>query len=291
MHALAAALVPVCFLAISAPMAQAKSYGPGVSDAEIKLGQTMPYSGPLSAFATTGRTILAYFRMVNENGGINGRKVMLLSLDNESTPPKTVEQTRRLVEQDNVLAIVGSLGAAHNAAVQRYLNEHKVPQLFIFTGAARFTDPQNFPWTMTLVQSETAEARAYGRHILATAPHAKVGVLYQRDDAGKGWLAGLKEGLGDKAASLIVREESFEFSDPTIDSQIVALQASGADVAFYATGNSKFVAQAIRKAYDLGWKPLQFLPSPGIISGGDIAPCRFGKIGRRRHRRIRQSAG
>jgi ABC-type branched-subunit amino acid transport system substrate-binding protein len=273
MHALAAALVSACLLAISVPEAQAGSYGPGVSDAEIKLGQTMPYSGPLSAFGTTGRTILAYFRMVNENGGINGRKVVLISLDNESTPPKTVEHTRRLVEQDNVLAIVGSLGAAHNAAVQRYLNEHKIPQLFIFTGAARFTDPQNFPWTMTLVQSETAEARAYGRHILATASHAKVGVLYQRDDAGKGWLAGLKQGLGDKAASLIVREESFEFSDPTIDSQIAALQASGADVVFYATGNSKFAAQAIRKAYDLGWKPLQLLPSPASSVAATLRPA------------------
>ena len=159
------------------------------------------------------------------------------------------------------------------AAIQRYLNARRVPQLFIFTGAARFTDPQNYPWTMTLVQSERAEAKAFGRHILATAPRAKVGVLYQRDDAGRGWLAGLKEGLGENATSLIVGEESFEFSDPTINSQIVALQASGADVVFYATGNSKFAAQAIRKTYDLGWKPLQFLPSPASSVVATLRPA------------------
>lgn len=274
------AVVLICLLAPMAPVAlraQEKGYGPGVSDSEIKLGQTMPYSGPLSAFGTTGRTMLAYFRMINEKGGINGRRISLLSLDNESTPPKTVEQTRRLVEQDEVLAIVGSLGAAHNAAVQRYLNQRRVPQLFIFTGAARFTDPRNFPWTMTLVQSETAEARAYGRYILTTMPHAKIGVLYQSDDAGRGWLAGLKEGLGDQAAKLVVREESFEFSDPTIDSQIVALQASGAEVVFYATGNSKFAAQAIRKAYDLGWKPLQFLTSPASSVTATLLPAGLDK--------------
>jgi branched-chain amino acid transport system substrate-binding protein len=280
MRALAVAVVPASLLVLTMPavsVAQGKSYGPGVSDDEIRLGQTMPYSGALSAFSTTGRTIAAYFRMVNENGGINGRKLTLLSLDNGSTPPKTVEQTRRLVEQENVLAIEGSLGAAHNAAVQRYLNDRKVPQLFIFTGAARFNDPQNFPWTMTLVQSETSEARAYGRHILATVPHAKVGVLYQRDDAGRGWLAGLKQGLGAKAERLIVREESFEFSDPTIDSQIVALQGAGADVVFYATGNSKFAAQAIRKAYDIGWRPLQFLPSPASSVVATLAPAGLDK--------------
>jgi branched-chain amino acid transport system substrate-binding protein len=260
------------FAAVSPAALGETIYGPGVTDIEIRLGQTMPYSGPLSAFGTVGRASLAYFKMVNDNGGINGRRITLVSLDNESTPPKTVEQTRRLIEQDQVLAIVGSLGAAQNAVVQRYLNERKVPHLFIFTGAARFTDPQNFPWTMTLVQSEPAEARGYGRYILATAPRAKVGVLYQSDDAGKGWLAGLKQGLGDQAAA-IVREESFEFSDPTIDSQIVALQSAGADVVFYATGNSKFAAQAIRKVYDIGWKPLQILTSPASSIAATLRPA------------------
>lgn len=238
-----------------------KKYGPGVTDTEIKLGQTMPYSGPASSFGVTGRTVGAYFKMLNEEGGINGRTVTLSSLDDGYSPPKTVEQTRKLVEQEQVLAIDGSIGTPPNAAIQRYLNERKVPQLFIYSGASRFRDPVRYPWTIGVDLPYPEEARAFARHVLEVAPNGKIAVLYQNDDYGKDHLNALKAALGDKAERMIVKAESYEVTDPTIDSQIVALQSSGAD--FLVTGAApKFTAQAIRKAYDIGWKPLIFVAYP-----------------------------
>jgi ABC-type branched-subunit amino acid transport system substrate-binding protein len=245
---------------VTAARAQ-KAYGPGVSDTEIKIGQTIPYSGPVSAAATIGRTELAYFEMVNEKGGINGRKVTLISLDDGYSPPKTLEQVRRLVEKDDVLAIFNIIGTPTSAAVQPYLNEHKVPQIFIQSGATRFADPDHYPWTISIYSSYRAEAQVYGRYVLAMKPNAKVGVLYQNDDFGKDYLAGFKEGLGDRAATMVVAEVSYEASDPTVDTQVVTLQGSGADVLLDAS-SLKFAAQTIRKAYDMGWKPLHFLNGP-----------------------------
>jgi branched-chain amino acid transport system substrate-binding protein len=238
-----------------------KKYGPGVSDTEIKLGQTMPYSGPASSFALSGRAFGAYFKMINEAGGINGRKIDLISLDDGYSPPKTVELTRQLVERDEVLAIVGSLGTAANSATQRYLNEKKVPQAFIFTGASRFRDAANYPWTIALDVSYADVARAYADHILEVAPNAKIGMLVQNDDYGKDHLNAFKAALGDKAAQMIVKTVFYEVTDPTVESQVVSLQASGADVLFAVTA-PKFTAQMIRKAYDIGWKPLIFIPYP-----------------------------
>lgn len=267
--ATACALVLLCMA--STATAQ-KAYGPGVSDTEIKIGQTMPYSGPISAAGTVGRTELAYFQMVNAHGGVNGRKITLISLDDGYSPPKTVEQVRRLVEQENVLAIFNILGTPTSAAVQRYLNERKVPQLFIQSGATRFADPEHYPWTISIYSSYRAEARVYARYVLATKPGAKVGVLYQNDDFGKDYLGGFKEGLGDRAAAMIVAEASYEASDPTVDSQIVTLQASGADVLLDAA-SFKFAAQTIRKAYDIGWRPLHFLNAPTTSIPSTLKPA------------------
>jgi branched-chain amino acid transport system substrate-binding protein len=238
-----------------------KNYGPGVTDTEIKLGQTMAYSGPASSFGLTGRTFNAYFKMLNEAGGINGRKINLISLDDGYSPPKTVELTRQLVEQEQVLAITSSLGTPTNSATQRYLNEHKVPQIFVFSGASRFRDPAHSPWTMGVDLSYPDVARAYAGYILETKPDAKVAVLYQNDDYGKDHLNAFKAALGDKANGMIVKTASYEVTDPTVESQVVELQASGADVLLAVTA-PKFTAQTIRKAYDIGWKPLIFIPYP-----------------------------
>jgi branched-chain amino acid transport system substrate-binding protein len=251
---LAAALVG---LAGSSAHAQ-KSYGPGVSDTEIKLGQTMPYSGPISGLSAVGKVEAAYFRMVNEKGGVNGRMIELISLDDGYNPARTIEQTRKLVEGDQVLAIVSPMGTATNAATHKYLNGRKVPQLFVSSGAAQWGDPEHFPWTMGFQPNSQLEARIYAKYILQNKPDGKIGILYQNDDFGKDFVKGLKDGLGDKAASMIVKEVSYETSDTTIDSQIVTLQASGADILYDIT-LPKFAAQAIRKAYDLGWHPLHIL--------------------------------
>jgi ABC-type branched-subunit amino acid transport system substrate-binding protein len=232
-----------------------KKYGPGVSDTEIKIGNTMPYSGPLSNVGTIGRTEAAYFQMVNEHGGVNGRKIDFVSLDDAYSPPKIVEQVRRLVEEDRVLAVFGIIGTPTAAAVQRYLNEHKVPELFIQSGAPRFADPQRYPWTMSIAPGYADEARVYAKYILDAKPEGKIGVLYQNDDFGRAYLGGLREGLGDRAAKMIAMEASYEASDPTVDSQIISLQASGADVLFTAA-IPRMEVQAIRKIYDIGWKPL-----------------------------------
>ncbi|MBV1701808.1 MAG: ABC transporter substrate-binding protein [Hyphomicrobiales bacterium] len=231
---------------------------PGVTATEIKIGQTMAYSGPASAYGVVGRVEAAYFKMINEQGGINGRKINLISLDDGYSPPKAVEQVRRLVEQDNVAFIFQSLGTPSNVAIRPYLNAHKVPQLFSATGASLLGDPKHFPWTMGVNPTYRTEGAIYGKHILATKPDAKIAVLYQNDDLGRDYLSGLKDGLGEKNLGMIVKEVSYEVSEPTIDSQVVTLQGSGADV-FLIAATPKFGAQAVRKSFDLGWKAVRYI--------------------------------
>jgi branched-chain amino acid transport system substrate-binding protein len=245
---------------------------PGVTDMEIKIGQTMPYSGPASAYGVIGRTEAAYFKMINEQGGVNGRKINLISLDDGYSPPKTVEQVRRLVEQEQVAFLFNTLGTAPNSAIRDYLNENKVPQLFVATGASKFGDPEHFPWTMGYNPSYQTEARIYAKHIQATKPNAKVGVLYQNDDFGKDYLIGLKDVFGDKYAGMVVKEASYETSEPTVDSQIIDLQSSGADT-FVIAATPKFAAQALRKAYDVGWKPLEYLTNVSYSVGSVLKPA------------------
>ena len=261
---LLAAAVAAVNLALAMPSALAqKKYDVGASDTEIKIGNTMPYSGPASAYGTIGKVETAYFKKINDEGGINGRKINFISLDDGYSPPKTVEMVRRLVEQDEVLFVFGSLGTAMNTAIRKYMNAKKVPQLLIATGASSWNDPLNYPWTMGFQPSYQAETTIYAKHILQTRPNAKIGVLYQNDDYGKDYLKGLKDGLGDKGTRMIVAEVSYEVTDPTIDSQIVQLQSSGADV-FVNITTPRFAAQAIRKAYDIGWKPVQYLNNTSI---------------------------
>jgi branched-chain amino acid transport system substrate-binding protein len=233
-------------------------YGPGVTDTEIKIGQTMPYSGPLTGLSSVGKVEAAYFEMINAKGGINGRKIKLISLDDGYNPAKTLELTRKLVEGDEVLAIVSSLGTAPNTAIHRYLNTKGVPQLFISTGGTRWGDPANFPWTMGFQPNFQFEGRVYARYIQQQRPAGRIAVMYENDDFGKDLVKGLRDGLGSKAGSMIVKEVSYEVTDPTIDSQIITLAGSGADV-FFDASLPKFAAQAIRKMYDIGWKPLHVL--------------------------------
>jgi branched-chain amino acid transport system substrate-binding protein len=242
------------------------------ADTEIKLGNTMPYSGPASAYGTIGKAEAAYFAMLNEQGGINGRKINFISRDDGYSPPKAVEQVRQLVEQDQVLAMFQPLGTPSNSAIQGYLNENKVPQLFVASGANKWNDPKNFPWTIGWQPSYQIEARIYARYILKNLPNAKIGVLYQNDDFGKDYLIGLREGLGDKADKMIVAIKTYETTDPTVDSQVVELQGSGADVLLTAA-TPKFAAQAIRKVYDLGWKPTHFLTNVSISVKAVLQPA------------------
>jgi ABC-type branched-subunit amino acid transport system substrate-binding protein len=242
----------------ASPAAAQKKYDTGASDTEIKIGQTVPLSGPASAYATIGKAQAAYFKMINDQGGIRGRKINLIQYDDAYSPPKAVEQVRRLVESDEVLLTFQIIGTPSNAAVQKYLNQKKVPQLFAATGATRFTDPKNFPWTMGYNPNYQTEARIYGRYILKNHPNAKIAVMYQNDDLGRDYLAGLKSGLGDKAASMVVAEASYELSDPTVDSQVVKLKASGADL-FFNASTPKFAAQAIKKIADLDWHPVHII--------------------------------
>ena len=262
------------FLQSSAVAAFAASTGsaradnaPGVTDTEIKIGQTMPYSGPASAYGVIGRTEAAYFKMINEQGGINGRKINFITLDDAYSPPKTVEQVRRLVEDEKVAFLFQTLGTAPNLAIRQYLNDGKVPQLFVSTGAAVFADPQHFPWTIGFNPNYQTEARIYGKHILSTKADAKIGVLYQNDGFGKDYLIGLKDGLGADHAGMVVKEVSYETSEPTVDSQVVTLQGSGADI-FIIAATPKFAAQAIRKSADLGWNAVRYLSnvSPSIAT-------------------------
>lgn len=244
-------------LSVSSAHAQ-KKYDTGATDTEIKIGQTVPFSGPYSVYAGIGKTQAAYLKMINDQGGINGRKLNLIQYDDAYSPPKTVEQVRKLVEGDEVLFTFQVIGTAANAAVQKYLNGKKVPQLLASTGAARFTDPQNYPWTIAFNPNYVSEGRIYAKYILANHPNAKIGVLYQNDDMGRDYLAGLKSGLGEKAASMIVGEVSYEVTDPTIDSQVVKLKSLGIDL-LYDASTPKFAAQAIRKVNDLNWNPVHIV--------------------------------
>ena len=245
-------------VAVAGPALAQKKYGPGASDTEIKIGQTVPFSGAYSVYANIGKTQAAYFKMINDQGGINGRKINLIQYDDAYSPPKTVEQVRKLVEGDEVLFTFQIIGTAANAAVQKYLNSKKIPQLLASTGAARFNDPQNYPWTIAYNPNYVSEGRIYAKYILANHPNAKIGVLYQNDDMGRDYLAGLKSGLGDKAAGMIVGEVSYEVTDPTVDSQVVKLKSLGADL-FYDASTPKFAAQAIKKVAELGWTPVHIL--------------------------------
>ena len=267
-----ASLALVGALAITSAAAAEKQYGPGVTDTEIKIGQTTAYSGPASAYGNLlSKAQVAYVRMINERGGINGRKITLISLDDGYSPPKTVEQTRRLVEQDHVLGIFDSLGTAPNAAIQEYLNEQHVPH-FAISGASRFNDPARYPWTMGVIASYETEGRIYAKYILQNIKDAKIAVLYQNDDLGKDYLKGMQNGLGDRAQSMIVKAVSYELTDPTIDSQMIALKASGANVFFHAS-SPKFAAQAIRKAFELDWRPTYFLSLTGNSIPAALAPA------------------
>ncbi len=271
-RSLATVLLAVTVLGAPAVWAQAAKYGPGASATEIKLGQTMPYSGPASAYGTIGKVQAAYFKMLNENGGINGRKIKLLSLDDGYSPPKTVEQVRRLVEQEEVLALFQTLGTAPNSAIQKYVNAKKVPHLLLATGASKWGDPKNFPWTMGFNVSYQAEGQIYARWLLKNKPGAKIAVLYQNDDFGKDVLKGVEDGLGAANMKMIVAKQSYEVTDPTVDSQILSLQGSGADT-FINITTPKFAAQAIRKAWDSGWKPLHIVNNVGASVGSVLVPA------------------
>jgi branched-chain amino acid transport system substrate-binding protein len=254
---LAAGTVVAIALSASSAYAQ-KKYDTGATDTEIKIGQTVPFSGAYSVYANIGKTQAAYIKMINEQGGINGRKINLIQYDDAYSPPKTVEQVRKLVEGDEVLFTFQIIGTAANAAVQKYLNGKKVPQLLASTGASKFTDPKNFPWTMGYNPNYFVEGRIYGRYILKEHPNAKIGILYQNDDLGKDYINGLKAGLGDKAEKMIVAEASYEVSDPTIDSQVLKIKDAGADL-FYSASTPKQAAQAIRKIHELNWHPVHIL--------------------------------
>ncbi|MCA6109172.1 ABC transporter substrate-binding protein [Bradyrhizobium cenepequi] len=262
-------------LAATAGTASAqKKYGLGASDTEIKIGNIMPYSGPASAYGVIGRTEAAYFKKINDAGGINGRKINFVSYDDAYSPPKTVEQARKLVESDEVLFIFNSLGTPPNTAIQKYMNSKKVPQLFVATGATKWNDPKDFPWTMGWQPSYQSETQIYAKYILKNHPNAKIAVLYQNDDYGKDYLKGLKDGLGSKASSMIVAEESYETSEPTIDSHMVKLKATGADI-FINITTPKFAAQAIKKNAEIGWKPLHFLNNVSASVGSVLKPAGF----------------
>ena len=262
-------------VAVTPALAQ-KKYGPGASDTEIKLGQTMPYSGPASAYGTIGKAQLAYFKMINDAGGINGRKINLISLDDGYSPPKTVEQVRKLVEQDEVLALFQTLGTPPNSAIHKYVNAKKVPHLLLATGATKWADPKGFPWTLGFNLSYQAEGQIYARYILKNKPNAKIAILYQNDDYGKDVLKGVEDGLGVAGAKLVVAKASYEVTDPTVDSQMLTLQASGADT-FINITTPKFGAQAVRKAWDSGWKPLHILNNVSASVGSVLIPAGLDK--------------
>jgi branched-chain amino acid transport system substrate-binding protein len=260
-------------IALSANSAYAqKNYDTGASDTEIKVGQTVPFSGPASAYASIGKTQAAYFKMINDQGGVNGRKINLIQYDDAYSPPKAVEQVRKLVESDEVLLTFQIIGTPSNAAVQKYLNGKKVPQLFAATGASKFTDPKNFPWTMGFNPNYFVEGRIYGQYILKEYPNAKIGILYQNDDLGKDYLNGIKAGLGNKASSMVVAEASYEVSDPTIDSQILKLKDAGADL-FFSASTPKFAAQAIKKNFELGWHPVHIVDINATSVGAVMQPA------------------
>jgi branched-chain amino acid transport system substrate-binding protein len=258
-------------LAASPALAQ-KKYDPGASDTEVKVGNTNPYSGPASAYGLIGKTIDAYFKKVNAEGGINGRKINFITYDDAYSPPKAVEQVRKLVESDEVLLVFQPLGTPSNTAIQKYMNAKKVPQLFVATGATKWGDPKNFPWTMGWQPTYQSEGRIYAQYLLKNKPDAKIAILFQNDDYGKDYVKGLKDGLGDKAKTMIVAEAPYETSDPTVDSQMINLKASGADTFFNVT-TPKFAAQAIKKAAEIGWKPLHLLNNVSQSVGSVLQPA------------------
>ena len=273
---IAMTLSAVSLIFISGVAWSAGQYGPGASDTEIKIGNTMPYSGPASSYGVIGKSEAAYFAMINEQGGINGRKINFISRDDGYSPPKTVEQVRKMVEEDGVLLLFQPLGTPSNTAIQGYLNDNKVPQLFVATGADKWNDPKNHPWTMGWQPSYRIEARIYARYILQTQPDAKIAVLYQNDDFGKDYLIGLREGLGKRADQLIVASQSYETTDPTVDQQIVSLQGTGANVLLTAA-TPKFAAQTIRKVYDIGWKPTHLISNVSISVAAVMQPAGLDK--------------
>ncbi|HTT10873.1 MAG TPA: ABC transporter substrate-binding protein [Burkholderiaceae bacterium] len=260
------------FLALAALLAApVLAQTPGVTPTEIKVGNLNPYSGPASAYGTIGKSIGAYFKMINDQGGINGRKIDYISYDDSYSPPKAVEMARKLVEQDQVALIFQSLGTPSNTAIHKYMNQMKVPQLFVATGASKWNDPKHFPWTMGWQPNYQTEGSIYARHILATVKDPKIGILFQNDDYGKDYLKGFEDGLGDKK-SLIVMKQSYEVTDPTVDSQIVNLKNSGANVFFNIT-TPKFAAQAIKKAHDLGWTPVHYLNNVSNSTASVLKPA------------------
>jgi branched-chain amino acid transport system substrate-binding protein len=263
------ASVALC-VALAGPAIAQKKYDTGASDTEIRIGNIMPYSGPASAYGTIGKALGAYFNKVNAEGGINGRKITFITYDDGYAPPKTVEQARRLIENDDVLLILNSLGTAHNTAIQKYMNAKKVPQLFVATGATKFGDPKNFPWTMGWQPNYQSEGRIFAQHILKNHPQGRIGILFQNDDYGKDYVKGLKDGLAGKV--MIVAELPYEPTDPTVDSQMVSLKASGADIFFNVT-TPKFAAQSIKKAAEIGWKPVHLLNSVSASVGAVIRPA------------------
>jgi len=266
------AIAGIAAAAISVSAMAQKKYDTGATDTEIKIGDIKPYSGPASAYGTIGKAIAAYFDKINAEGGINGRKVKHISLDDGYNPARTVEQARKLVEEDEVLFVFNPLGTPPNSAIHKYMNTKKVPQLFVATGATKWGDPKNFPWTMGWQPNYQGEGRIYAAHILETKPNAKIGVLYQNDDYGKDYLKGLEDGLGDKAKTMIVSKVTYEVTDPTVDSQIVSLKASGADTFFNVT-TPKFAAQAIKKAAEIGWKPAHYLNNVSASVGTVLTPA------------------
>jgi len=266
-------VLSVAVVAASAPFAVAqKKYDPGVSDTEIKIGNIMPYSGPASAYGIIGKTMSAYFRMINDNGGINGRKVDFISYDDAYSPPKTVEQARKLVESDEVFLVFAPLGTASNAAIQKYLNNMRVPQLFVATGASRWGDPEHFPWTIGWQPNYRAEARIYAMYILEHHPNAKLGLLYQNDDFGKDYVLGLRDVLRDKFDKMVVASISYEVANPTVDSQVVAIRTANPDI-FVNIATPKFAAQAIRKLAELDWHPIHIMTNVSASVGAVLKPA------------------
>ncbi len=271
------AIVAAAFVVLAASSSGAlaqKKYDTGATDTEIKIGNIMPYSGPASAYGVIGKTEAAFFKKINDAGGINGRKINFISYDDGYSPPKTVEQARKLVESDEVLFIFNSLGTPPNSAIHKYMNSKKVPQLFVATGATKWNDPKDFPWTMGWQPNYQSESRIYAKFLLKEKPDAKIAVLYQNDDYGKDYLKGLKDGLGAKAASMIIAEESFETTEPTVDNHIVKLKSTGADV-FIDIATPKFAAQAIKKVAEIEWKPLHILNNVSASVGAVMKPAGF----------------
>jgi branched-chain amino acid transport system substrate-binding protein len=266
------ALILALAAALGLPASQALAADPGVTATEIKIGNTNPYSGAASAYGTIGKVIGAYFKKVNDEGGINGRKINYITYDDAYSPPKAVEMVRKLVEQDQVLLVFNPLGTPSNTAIQKYMNEQKVPQLFVATGATKWGNPKDYPWTMGWQPNYQAEGHIYAQYILKNIPNAKVGILLQNDDYGKDYVKGLKDGLGDAAKKMIIMEQTYEVTDPTVDSQIVNLKNSGANVFFNVT-TPKFAAQAIKKAFEIGWKPTHFLNNVSASVGSVLKPA------------------